>query len=257
VTGLHGKNLIRAVAVVLAVFCFLSEQAYAAAGDNSVTAEKCNDILIDLAEAYNNYGSTSAVNTLFIALDMISSAVKAADNFIRGEQEQKDGLIPGSDTAVSRGSNSDESQWYSSKIPMKKEHQKLLWDYCQLRKLDYIDMLALISLESNFNEKCSNGKYKGYFQISTNHAKNLAKTLRTENNPLDGEININWGTAFYSWILEDERVKGLEGKQKRDVALSIYNRGSGGYDKYGLATGFLKEFYKKREIIESYFKNNN
>ena len=102
-----------------------------------------------------------------------------------------------------------------------------------------------------------NGKYKGYFQISTNHAKNLAKTLRTENNPLDGEININWGTAFYSWILEDERVKGLEGKQKRDVALSIYNRGSGGYDKYGLATGFLKEFYKKREIIESYFKNNN
>lgn len=148
----------------------------------------------------------------------------------------------------------DESLWYSAKNPMKKEHQKLLWDYCKKRGVDYIDMLALIDLESNFEENCSTKKYKGYFQISTSHGPNLSKTLNTLNKPLDGAININWGTAMYSWILADKRVKNLKDKQKRDAALSIYHRGSGGYDKYGLDKSYLKKYYKKRDIICSWFE---
>lgn len=147
----------------------------------------------------------------------------------------------------------DESLWHSEKLPLKKEHQKLLWDHCKKRNLDYIDMLSLIYLESNFNEKCSSGKYKGYFQISTAHGPNMTKTLKTENKPLDGAININWGTALYSWILADKRVRDLEGQAKRDAALSIYQRGAGGYDKYGLSKSFLKRFYAKRTIVCSYF----
>jgi hypothetical protein len=168
--------------------------------------------------------------------------------------------VPETDTdkeAPKPAPKDDESLWYSSKIPMKKEHQKLLWDYCKKRNIDYIDMLALISLESNFNEKCSTKKYKGYFQISTSHGPNLSKTLKTANKPLDGAININWGTALYSWTLADKRVKGLEGRKQRDVALSIYQRGSGGYDKYGLSKSFLSKYYKKRDIIVSYFKNES
>ncbi len=148
----------------------------------------------------------------------------------------------------------EEKLWYRSQIPMKKEHQKLLWDCCQNRNLDYIDMLALISLESNFNEQCVSGTHKGYFQISTKNAANLSKTLNTENKPLDGSININWGTAYYSWILAGDRVKDLEGKAQRDAALSIYQRGSGGYDKYGLNYSFLKKYYAKRDKILAYFK---
>lgn len=147
----------------------------------------------------------------------------------------------------------DESLWYSKKIPMKKEHQKLLWDYCKKRKLDYIDMLSLIYTESNFYEKCRTSKYYGYFQISKGNCAELAKTLKTGNTPLDGAININWGTAMYSWILADKRVKGLEGKKLRDVALSIYQRGTVGYDKLGISKSFLKTFYKKRSIVCSYF----
>ena len=149
----------------------------------------------------------------------------------------------------------DESLWYRSKISMKKEHQKLLWDYCKKRNLGYIDMLALIALESNFNEKCSSKRCKGYFQISTIHGPNLSKTLKTLNKPLDGAININWGTAMYSWILVDKRVKGMEGKELRDAALSIFQRGGGGYDKYGINKSYLKKYYKKRDIIVSYFEN--
>jgi len=55
--------------------------------------------------------------------------------------------------------------------------------------------------------------------------------------------------------LKDKRVKNIKDpKKKRDAALSIYQRGSGGYDRYGLSPKFLKAFYKKRSIISSYFK---
>ncbi len=148
----------------------------------------------------------------------------------------------------------EEHLWYRKQNPMKKEHQKLLWDYCKQRNIGYIDMLALIYTESNFKEKCTTGKHYGYFQISSGNCKNLSKTLKTQNKPLDGAININWGTAMYSWILEDKRVKSLTGKKQRDVALSIYQRGSGGYDKKGISTSFLKVYYKKWDKVNEWFE---
>jgi hypothetical protein len=182
----------------------------------------------------------AAVNTTGSAVDTTGSAVTATPGAISSKAEE-------------------ESRWYIPQIAMKKEHQKLLWDYCKKREVDYIDMLALISLESNFDEKCSSGKgkYKGYFQISSGHFKNLATTLKTPNKPLDGAININWGTAMYSWILADKRVKGLTGKKLRDAALSIYQRGTGGYDRYGLNKSYLAKYYKKWDIIVNYYEANN
>lgn len=149
----------------------------------------------------------------------------------------------------------DERTWYCARIPLKKEYQKILWDFCRERNLDYYDMLALIALESNFDEKCvsKNGRYKGLFQISSIHYEELSKQLNTPKDPLNGAVNINWGTALYSWILKDKRVINLEGKEKRDVALSIFNRGAGGYDRKGLAVTYLKVFYNRRSMIESYF----
>ncbi len=147
-----------------------------------------------------------------------------------------------------------EDLWYRSQNPMKKEHQMLLWEYCKEREINYIDMLALIYTESGFDEKCSTGKYYGYFQISKGNCANLADTLKTKNKPFDGAININWGTSMYSEILADKRVKDLEGKKQRDVALSIYQRGTGGYDKYGINTKFLKTFYTKRAKVCKWFE---
>jgi len=156
---------------------------------------------------------------------------------------------------VSSISQAEESVWYCSKIPMKKEHQKLLWEQSKKNGVDYIDMLAVIALESNFNEKAvsSNGRYKGYFQISTLHGKNLSATLGTKNDPLDGAVNIIWGTAMFGWIMNDKRVQSLEGEDKFNAALSIFNRGSGGYDRYGIKESYVSMFRKKREMILSYF----
>lgn len=161
----------------------------------------------------------------------------------------------GIDVEDENGEKDEEALWYRTQNPMKKEHQKLLWDYCKKRKLNYIDMLALIYTESNFKEKASTGKYYGYFQIGSGNCASLAATLKTKNKPLDGAININWGTAMFSWIMDDKRVKDLEGKKKRDVALSIFQRGTGGYDKYGISTAFLKIYYKKWDIVCDWFES--
>lgn len=205
--------------------------------------------------------SGAAIGTTGSAVGVTGAAVNvsgAAINTTNAAIGTAGGALTATPGAIASKAD-DESHWYLSRIPMKKEHQKLLWDYCKKRGLDYIDMLALISVESNFNEKCSSsrGRYKGYFQISSGHYKNLAATLKTPNKPLDGAVNINWGTAMYSWAMTDKRVKGLTGKKLRDAALSIYQRGTGGYDRYGLNKKYLAKYYKKWNIIVAYFKEKN
>lgn len=203
---------------------------------------------VEKAEEYDAVLETLAVLGTANALSD-TELVSAVITDIAGDTSEQLGV------AVGFGrQQDDESQWYCPEIPMKKEHQKLLWECSRERGLDYIDMLALISLESNFDEKCSSGKHKGYFQINASYGPELAKQLGTENKPLDGAVNIKWGTAFYSWILQDVRVKDKEGKDKRDTALSIYQRGAGGYDRSGLSTQYLAKYYKKRDIIASYFE---
>ena len=216
------------------------------------------------ATAVNITGSTivvtgTAINTSGTAVNITGAAIDTSGTAVcvTGAAINTTGASLSATPGAIVSAKDIESLWYLPQIPMKKEHQKLLWDFCKKRGIDYIDMLALISVESNFYEKCSSGKYKGYFQISTSYHKNLAATLKTPNKPLDGAVNINWGTAMYSWILADKRVKGLKDKKLRDAALSIYQRGTGGYDRYGINKSYLKIYYKKRDIIVSYFKKQN
>lgn len=210
---------------------------------------------------YRTASGTAIESIATSAAIITGTAVTTSTSIITGTSITTDSAIKsttkqGIEVKDKNSSKNDESLWYRKQNPMKKEHQKLLWEYCKKRKLDYIDMLALIYTESNFEEKSSTGKFFGYFQISKGNCASLAKTLKTKNKPLDGTININWGTAMYSWILADKRVKNLTGKKKRDVALSIYQRGTGGYDKHGISSRFLKVFYKKKEKVSSWFKKN-
>ena len=148
----------------------------------------------------------------------------------------------------------DESVWYRSRNPMKKEHQKILWENARRNRIDYLDMLALVYTESNFNETCvASRRFYGYFQISKGHFADLAYSLQTKNAPLDGAVNIRWGTAMYGWIMESKRVQSLAPEKRLDAALSIYNRGPIGYDRHGLSKAFLARFHQKRAIVETWF----
>jgi hypothetical protein len=115
----------------------------------------------------------------FAPAQNIAAALEGADA-AKGEYAAEAAESPEAVDAME--AENDESLWYSPDIPMKKEHQQLLWECCKQKGLDYIDMLALISLESNFNEKCSNNRYKGYFQISTSPCgESCTKALNTPN----------------------------------------------------------------------------
>ncbi len=147
-----------------------------------------------------------------------------------------------------------ESAWYSARNPMPKAHQQLLHEFCRKNGIGYLDMLALIGTESGFNEKCvSVKKYYGYFQIGKGHFADLAASLKTKNAPLDGAVNIQWGTAMFGWIMADPRVTKLPAEKRLDAALSIYQRGPIGYDRYGVNKKFLARFYKKRAMVAAWY----
>lgn len=224
----------------------------AASGD---TALKPGSTIPDEVKISGYYAFLAALSMLDRAASILREPAIAAAAAGAAKAAETAAALSGLEIPETAPDEDEESLWYCPDIPMKKEHQKLLWECCKERGLDYIDMLALIALESNFQEKCSNGKYKGYFQLSADHGPSLSKQLNTKNDPLDGAINIIWGTAFYSWILVDARVKDLEGKEKRDVALSIYQRGPGGYDRYGKNEKYLEKYYQKRDMIVKLFEN--
>jgi len=254
-------SLIAALAIAVSGIAGPVAALAAEEGANTAVTEPADPLagsggaLPDEIKASGYYAALAAVSLLKQAGIFLGDPVIAAAAVDVKKAADTAASLSGLPIQAGASAEDDESLWYCPDIPMKKEHQKLLWECCRERGLDYIDMLALIALESNFQEKCSNGKYKGYFQISSDHGPKLSKQLNTKNDPLDGAVNIIWGTAFYSWILDDERVKGLEGKEKRDVALSIYQRGPGGYDKYGKNKKYLEKYYQKRDMIVELFEN--
>ncbi|HOL92107.1 MAG TPA: hypothetical protein PK767_10105 [Clostridiales bacterium] len=244
------SGIVRPVAALAA-----EEGANAAVTGSGNSLTESDSVLSEEVKASGYYAALAAVSLLKQAGMILGDPVVAAAAADVKKAADTAASLSGLPIQAGASAEDDESLWYCPGIPMKKEHQKLLWECCRERGLDYIDMLALIALESNFQEKCSNGKYKGYFQISSDHGTTLSRQLNTKNDPLDGTVNIIWGTAFFSWIMDDERVKGLEGKEKRDVALSIYQRGPGGYDKYGKNKKYLEKYYKKRDMIVELFEN--
>lgn len=226
------------IAFCFIISCISPIQSYAqstTATDNDTT-EKDNNRTIDEGNATTTSGIILTTSEQAVDIEITESAIdiKTTDSAIKTD---------------------DEKSWYRKQNPLKKEHQKLLWDYCKKRNLDYIDMLALIYTESNFNEKCKTGSCYGYFQITKGNCASLAATLKTKNAPFDGAVNINWGTATYSWILADKRVKEAKESKKRDVALSIFQRGTAGYDKHGISTKFLKAYYLKRTKVNDWYKS--
>ncbi|MFS0782995.1 transglycosylase SLT domain-containing protein [Bacillus sp. 1P06AnD] len=133
------------------------------------------------------------------------------------------------------------ASYYVKGIPMPADQQKYLYNLSKQRGLNYADMLAFIKHESSFNPKARGGSNYGYFQINkVNHA-HLAKVLKTKNNPYDPYINMNWGTYMISDLYKKYQRKGLKGANLKNAVLSAYNRGEGGYAKYGKAVSYINK----------------
>lgn len=140
--------------------------------------------------------------------------------------------------------------YYVKGISMPAAQQKYLYNLSKQRGLNYAEMLAFIKHESSFNPKARGGSNYGYFQINkVNHAR-LTKTLKTKNAPFDPYVNMNWGTYMISDLYKKYQRKGLRGTALKNAVLSAYNRGEGGYAKYGVA----KSYVNKHNQCLSYIK---
>jgi len=142
---------------------------------------------------------------------------------------------------------------YTDKIPMPYKQQEYLYNLTKKRGLDYKDTLAVIMLESTFRPNVVASNNYGYFQVNkVNHAR-LAKTLGTKNAPLDPYVNMNWGTFMLAELKTKFEKKGLKGTALKEAMLSAYNRGEGGYKKYGKATHYLNKHSQSLAKINKMF----
>lgn len=138
---------------------------------------------------------------------------------------------------------------YYSHIPMPKEHQKYLYDQTQKHGLDYKKALALVKHESNFNPNAiSPTNDYGYFQINIVNHDHLSKTVGGSN-PLDPYVSIDWGTYMLSDLYEHWSSKGISGRALDEYVWSSYNKGLGGFQKYGKATSYIQGVDKEYNTL--------
>lgn len=142
---------------------------------------------------------------------------------------------------------------YSKKVPLTKSQQKYLYDLCVKRGLNYKHTLAVIKHESNFKAKAKGGSNYGLFQINKVNHKNLAKVTKTKNSPYDVKVNMNWGTYMLSDLKKKYAKKGYKGTALREAYLSAYNKGEGGFAKYGKATAYIKRHNQALKVVKTWF----
>lgn len=142
---------------------------------------------------------------------------------------------------------------YNARIPLDRELQQYLYDMCRQRNLDYKMVLAVIQHESSFNsEALGGGANYGLFQINSCHHKPLSAALKTDNAPFDPKTNINWGTYLLS-RLYDKYSGQYQGEELTRAVLSAYNKGTGGFEKYGHAIRYLEGHERALAKVNSWF----
>lgn len=139
----------------------------------------------------------------------------------------------------------------NEKIPMPIAHQDFLYNQCEAKNIDFKKALAIIRLESGFNEKNVSGNTYGYFQIHEMHHNKLASRHNTAPAPLDPYINIKWGTSLISDLYRTFESEGLTGDKLDRAVLSAFNKGEGGFRRTGEATKFINIYNNNLNWINS------
>ena len=142
---------------------------------------------------------------------------------------------------------------YSKKVPLPKAQQQYLYKLTKQRGLDYKETLAVMLHESNMKANAKGGTNYGYFQINKVNHKNLAKITKTKNKPYDPYVNMNWGTYMLSDLQKKYKKKGYKGVALKEATLSAYNKGEGGFKKYGKATAYIKKHNQCLAKVKKWF----
>lgn len=158
-------------------------------------------------------------------------------------------------------SESEDGFVYIENISFPKEHQEYLYELCIERGLDYLKTLAVLKHESQFDPRAYYKSSYGYMQIHKVNHSNLSKALGTANSPYDPYVNINWGThmlknlydTFTAEGISDEITDGEAFSKLDKYVMSAYNRGLGGFKKYGEAVSYLQKVGNEHKLLENEF----
>lgn len=119
--------------------------------------------------------------------------------------------------------------FYTPNIPLKLEQQRFIHFQCDKYDVDYEVILALMSLESNYNINAINNSNNngttdyGIMQINDCNINSLNKHFGRQLDYMDFEDNVMAGVYYFSTIQDVENVS---------KTLLKYNQGSYGSSKY-------------------------
>lgn len=153
---------------------------------------------------------------------------------------------------LAKSSNSQQIYANSSNVPLSQDIQAYLNQKVQARGLDLAEVLAVMKVESSFNPNANSGSNFGYFQINAVNHQTLSQKLGTANDPLDPYINIDWGTYMLSDLYKKYSQKGFVGQELREVVLSAYNKGEGGYQRTGKAYSYINKVNSAQNEINNW-----
>lgn len=142
---------------------------------------------------------------------------------------------------------------YSKKVPLPKAQQQYVYKLSKSRGLNYKETLATMWHESSMRAKARGGSNYGYFQINKVNHKGLARITKTKNKPYDPYVNINWGTYMLSDLTKKYKKKGYKGNALKDAVLSAYNKGEGGFKKYGKAKSYIAKHNQALKKVNSWY----
>lgn len=154
----------------------------------------------------------------------------------------------------------EENFYYLPDIPLSEDLQKYIYNLSKQNDLNYIDILALISVESNFNPKLTHKNTNGttdygLFQINSCNIDNFRKQLNIKGDILDPYNNTRMGIYELSnlsnrWSSSKEDIE-----QHRIDVLSSYNKGYTGYRRNGKAVRYLERHTRERIRITDIINN--
>ena len=94
-------------------------------------------------------------------------------------------------------------EYEDEELNMPYKHQRHVWVLCQMKGIDYWDVMAIIARESRFDANATTGSHIGYMQIGVDPATDMKKRLNDysldRNNIYD---NITLGIELYVDCLE-------------------------------------------------------
>lgn len=149
-----------------------------------------------------------------------------------------------------------EIQYYN--IPLSKELQEYTYNLCEEYNLDFVTILGIMKLESNFKIDCVSSNETsddlGLMQLNSRYLDWYAELAELENyDVFDPYDNIRMGVAGLANYKKYWKNRGYEGVELTKLMMLSYNRGVEGtkkyIKKYGLDHAYTKIALANREKI--------